>query len=273
MSLSSLSLTDTFSEPSNGSFSVPTAGTPSALAKSFLVTISSINVLPHPPFLLRDDGSSTNPGAGKILLQIDVWKPPDGGNKGSTSLNRGRRRKWKIAQAKGNGNYYSARYNGYYRSDDKIESGKGSQPPSDAAPKGMGQYRGSSVQFFGEGTYGSHRICGRLSFNGRIRREVEGNEGIESLGRALLQPMTRIGGRKRGALSQEPLQQRGRNRGRERSVKRSIMNALTGEVNTTNKRGLKTTNRGVAIKRAEKLTYEGEAIKKPRKGGEVHMLI
>ncbi|CAL1412751.1 unnamed protein product [Linum trigynum] len=114
MSLSSLSLTDTFSEPSNGSFSVPTSGTPSALAKSILVTISSINSLPHPPVLLKDDSSSTNLGAWKILLQIEllgdelkggvkkreVWKPPDGGNKDSPSLSRGRRSKWKKGKSK-----------------------------------------------------------------------------------------------------------------------------------------------------------------------------
>ncbi|CAL1402374.1 unnamed protein product [Linum trigynum] len=109
MPLSSLSLTDTFSEPSNGSFSIPLAGTPPALAKSNLVTKSHYKNLPHPPTLHKDDISTINPGAGKILMLIgllgeepkdgfkkrEVWKPPDSGNKGSPSQSRGRRSKWK----------------------------------------------------------------------------------------------------------------------------------------------------------------------------------
>ncbi|CAL1397337.1 unnamed protein product [Linum trigynum] len=102
MYLSSLSLTVTFSEPNNGSFSVPLAGTAPARAESLLVNNSPINLLLHPSATHKDDRETIDQEAEKIptvtRLQVEaskgdikkreVWEPPDDGNKGSHSHNR-----------------------------------------------------------------------------------------------------------------------------------------------------------------------------------------
>ncbi|CAL1408674.1 unnamed protein product [Linum trigynum] len=111
MSLSSLSLTVTFSEPINGSFSVPFAGTAPALAETLLVNNSPINLPLHPAVSHKDDNRTISPGAEKIPTVIrlkvkarkdgkkkrEVWKPPDDGNKGSLSHHRERRSKGRKA--------------------------------------------------------------------------------------------------------------------------------------------------------------------------------
>ncbi|CAL1402089.1 unnamed protein product [Linum trigynum] len=56
------------------------------------------------------------------------------------------------AQSKGNCNEYLAKDYGSCRMEEKQGAGRGPQSPTSEAPKGMGQYRGSSVQLFGKGT-------------------------------------------------------------------------------------------------------------------------